>query len=255
MIFTRYGGRLGNNLFQFAFSATLSKLSGVPFAAKPIRGFPGTANQTSERSFRDGIKLQGQACNLNLGLLATLAETTDVAIDCHPQAIHYYEPHKSWLCQLLAPEEGYYERVQKGDIALHLRLGDFFHSKKSNSKYPVEGIHHLLRNTDFDTCVVVTNSPTHPLVKSLKSEFRCVILSGRRMDDYRTLYHAERLIISPSTFSWWAAWSGRATQVFCPFDIGYWKTQKNSLMLRGPEIQYWNGAGLLNSVPLRETPS
>jgi len=57
------------------------------------------------------------------------------------------------------------------------------------------------------------------------------------------------LIITPSTFSWWPAWSGCSNEIYCPFDLGYWKVQNNSLLLQGEKVRYWNKTGLLDYNP------
>jgi len=243
--------KFGNNLFQYAFSSVLSKLSGIAFAADAIPGFPGTVGQIGGTTLGDkAFEIRGQACDIALDKLATLAQTTDISLDGYFQSIHYYENHKKWLCKLLAPEEGNYEKSQEKDVALHLRIGDFFHHRRlvRGAHYPVIGIHRLLRSIDFETCLIATDSPNDPMVKALEKEFPCKVLHGSVMDDYRTLYHAKRLIISPSTFGWWAAWSGRSKQIFCPFNIGYWKVQKNSLILKGEKIRYWDQDGLLKNI-------
>lgn len=246
VITTKYEGRLGNNLFQFAFSAVLSKLSGVPFAANEITGFPGTIERSGKALLGgQNTVIRGQARDIDLENLAAIAQTKDISIGGHPQSAHYYEPHREWLRRLLAPEAGDYTKSHEKDVVLHLRIGDFFYNRKvRNAKYPIIGIHRLLRSIDFDKCLIVTDSPDAPMVKALREEFRAVIVHSSVMHDYRTLYHAQRLVISPSTFSWWAAWSGAHKQIFFPFNVGFWQVQKNSLLLKGENVRYWAESGL-----------
>ena len=250
MISTHYKGRLGNNLFQFAFSAILAKQAGIPLSAGEILGFPGTASHTTKLAF-GGTSLrvfnQELPC---LNKLSAIAQKQDVVIVGHVQSTHYYEPHKQWLHQLLAPRLGAYTKTGEKDVVLHLRIGDFFRAKPDNKfLYPVEGIYTLLKRIDFERCYIVTDSPKDHRVDALRKSFPCEIISGKIMDDYRTLYHAKRLIITPSTFSWWPAWSGCSNEIYCPFDLGYWKVQNNSLLLRGEKVRYWNKTGLLDYNP------
>ena len=74
--------------------------------------------------------------------------------------------------------------------------------------YPVEAIFNLLARLDYSRCLIVTDTPRHEAVEQFVREHRGFIAARDRAHDYRTLFHARRLIMSPSTFSWWAAWSG-----------------------------------------------
>ena len=248
MIHVSYCGRLGNNLFQFAFGAVLSRLSDQPMTAPPIPGFPGTTGFVGS-SHVDGHPIPLHGFTMDVGAWVERARRGDVVVHGYPHNTAYYEPNHSWLAPMLAPAPGAYANGNANDIVLHLRLGDYFSTNRSNIDrfgYPVEAIHKLLGRLAYARCLIVTDTPKHDAVARLVRERRGLVFSGDRMHDYRTLYHARRLIMSPSTFSWWAAWSGRATEIWFPHEIGYWQTKHNcQLAIPRPDVRRYDAQGEL----------
>jgi hypothetical protein len=104
----------------------------------------------------------------------------------------------------------------------------------------------LLSRLDYTRCLIVTDTPNDAAVTRLLREQRSVLASCDRDHDYRTLFHARRLIMSPSTFSWWAAWSGHATEVWFPHEMGYWQTKHNcQLAIPRPHVRRYDVRGEL----------
>ena len=62
--------------------------------------------------------------------------------------------------------------------------------------------------------------------------------------DYRTLYHARRIVMSPSTFSWWASWTGHATEIYQPHEFGFWRrTHQFALDILGTHVKRFDSNG------------
>ena len=180
---------------------------------------------------------------------AERAKHRDVLVHGYPHNTGYYEPHHAWLAPILAPAAGDYAGACESDIVLHLRLGDYFSRERCNIDrfaYPVEAIYTLLSRLDYARCLIVTDSPRDDAVARLVREHRGVIAAGDRDHNYRTLFHARRLIMSPSTFSWWAAWSGRATEIYFPHEMGYWQTKHNcQLAIHRPTVRRYDASGIV----------
>ena len=248
MIHVSYCGRLGNNLFQFAFGAVLSRLSGQLMTAAPIPGFPGTIGFGGARP-HGAVPIPPHGFNLDVSEWAERAKQRDIVVHGYPHNTAYYEPDHAWLAPMLAPAPGDCAHAGENDIVLHLRLGDFFSRERCNIDrfaYPIESIYTLLSRLDYARCLIVTDSPQHEAVARLVCEHRGVIAAGDRDHNYRTLFHARRLIMSPSTFSWWAAWSGCATEIYFPHEMGYWQTKHNcQLAIHRPGVRGYDALGIV----------
>jgi hypothetical protein len=143
VIHVSYCCRLGNNLFQFAFGAVLSRLSGQPMTAPPIPGFPGT-NGFAGPGATGGDRIPLHGFNMDVGEWVGRAKRGDVVVHGYPHNTAYYEPHHAWLAPMLAPAPGDYAQANENDIVLHLRLGDYFSAHRNNIDrfgYPIEAIH------------------------------------------------------------------------------------------------------------------
>ena len=246
MIHVSYCGRLGNNLFQFAFGAVLARLSGQPMKAPPIPGFPGT-NGFGGPPPHDAAPIPPHGFNMDVSEWVERAKQRDVVVHGYPHNTVYYEPHHAWLAPMLAPASGDYAEADDSDLVLHLRLGDYFSHERFNIdrfSYPVEAIFKLLARLDYARCLIVTDTPQHEDVARLVRERRSVVIARDRMHDYRSLFHARRLIMSPSTFSWWAAWSGHAAETWFPHEMGYWQAKHDCrLAIPRPHFRRYDTGG------------
>jgi hypothetical protein len=109
-----------------------------------------------------------------------------------------------------------------------LRLGDYFSGSPKTIEehaYPIETIASAARSLGSDECYLLTDEPSSPRVaKFLQLVPGCSLAAtGDSLHDYRTLYNAKTLVCSPSTFSWWAAWTGKADKILMPRDMACWK--------------------------------
>lgn len=248
MIHVEYSGRLGNNLFQFAHGLILSRLSGVPLCCQPLGLFPGTqgfrpASGPAPAIAWDAVRTPRRW--FDPARFAALARECDVVVDGNQHDTAYFEPHKALLAEVLRPNPGPFTASKPDEVVLHLRLGDFFHNPKwplatKLFSYPVEVVHRLLARLDYARCWIVTDSPEAEAVAHIVRHHRGACVGGDMHHHFRTLYHARRLIMTPSTFSWWAAWIGDATEVHFPRDLGYWKSANDfALNVREPRYHLY----------------
>jgi hypothetical protein len=69
-----------------------------------------------------------------------------------------------------------------------------------------------------------------------------VLCGGTVEHEYRTLYHARCLILSPSTFGV----DGDAAQIYFPHEMGYWKARDGCrLSMRQPNFSRYDAQGEL----------
>ena len=260
MIITRYRGRgRGRRLFQFAFAAALSEEAGVPFAADEIKGFPGTAGHPFPLDYDPAVEvpegsqevISGRAVDVDVAALAETAKTKDVFIrGAKLQNSSYFENHREFLRARLVPESGQYREIADNEIVVNLTISNYFEGRQRRS-YPAEGIYFLLESLDFDKIVIVTDDPYHRRVSALRANFPSEIYSGDFMENYRTMYNADRLIVTPSAESWWAAWTGHSSSLYLPNNLGIWRSKRSSLGFEGPGVSSWDRNGLY--VPSPET--
>jgi hypothetical protein len=246
MIFVKYRGRLGNNLFQWAFARVLSKITGAPMASPSLSLFPITET-CSDRMPPERVEfvLPIDSYQADLDEWIGKARRGDVLVTGCPHNTKFFEPSKEWLVHELVPRDGEYTKAGERDIVLHFRLGDYFRPRAiGRFSYPTDVFERLLAAIDYEHCLVVTDSPENPVIRNIIDNHRGILVAKGVEHDYRTLYHAKRLVMSPSTFSWWAAWTGHAEEIFQPYEFSFWrKSLQFALELPGSHVKRFDSTG------------
>ena len=104
-------------------------------------------------------------------------------------------------------------------LAMHLRLGDYLRSKKTNKfhglsapSYFLEAAKYLRKTTELSNFLVVTDSPND-------LGFTFEIVKNNHFDDLKIIYQSRGSVLSNSSFSWWAgflSWRTRQTPIIVP---------------------------------------
>jgi len=101
------------------------------------------------------------------------------------------------------------------DLAMHLRGGDI-----KNSKAAIEYYDHALDACGSSVIHVVTDSKELlRLMVRNHSRHKFVDVSAGTLSDFKTLASSTKVIVAPSTFSWWAARLGLAKDFILPKGI------------------------------------
>ncbi|WP_369012400.1 alpha-1,2-fucosyltransferase [Demequina capsici] len=108
--------------------------------------------------------------------------------------------------------------------AIHVRRGDYLDPAIVDRFGPV-GVDYVVRASarlTSERLVIVSDSPewceAHvvPALRAAGGREANVFRGSSDLDDFGVLLSAEQLVLSNSTFSWWAGFAGRAGVVLCP---------------------------------------
>jgi hypothetical protein len=102
------------------------------------------------------------------------------------------------------------------DIVLHIRLGDFIEAKWVIDPAPQIAI---LRKTKMNRLVIVCAAPKTDAERNylkLFEEFHPIFQHGTELEDFAVLRSANRIMVTNSTFSWFAAFIGNARERWIP---------------------------------------
>ena len=105
------------------------------------------------------------------------------------------------------------------DLVMHLRLDDF-RTHQNGGIFNAEDIKNkILRPITFKQLYIICEKLKEPWEKDYVSqfnEFNPIIVNGELLDDYSFIKSANRLILSPSSFAWSAAFLGSAKEIHIP---------------------------------------
>lgn len=145
---------------------------------------------------------------------------------------------KEWL-KLLVP----YIETDPQAVYIHVRRTDYIGDTNPCCQCAASSLE------EFDTClkhfsninriVLVSDDYHDPMLDSFdKLGLPVTRAMGNWEQDFLTMASARNLIISQSTFSWWAGWLGRAKRIVCPMKIGSFWARGQGMF--GPSNQFYD---------------
>ena len=228
MIKVNYSGGLGNTLLQYSMGRILAEEMGTALVANHISGFEGTKDLVNEeKSHKNNryTQLTNQIVNVDE---ITKLEYMDIILGTMGffQRFEYYKPYKEKIRQWLRTD--YYDVGQtKNDAIIHLRLGDCILGDLAEHPYvmPPEYYHKALDSIDFEQLYICSDPETlnHEMfqryMETLK-EYRPKLVGGDTIEDFNAIKSFNKIIMSQSTFSWFAAFLSEASEIFVPVPEG-----------------------------------
>lgn len=211
-------GRLGNHLTIHAVGRGLADRLGFDFFAAEIPGFPGTAGFDSlgkDDRFWDEVLERHRIDDATW----TCKRPRNVLMRGYFQRYEYFRDYREhirddWLRIDKIP-------LDDDHLVVHVRSGDVWarYTRKDRGHQgalPVSYYRNIIDRISWNRMTVVTSHVEDPIVGRLSELYDCDVRSGSVIDDFRFLASAKRLVMSASTFAWWAAWLSDAREVHFP---------------------------------------
>lgn len=220
MIRVEYIGRMGNQLFQYCFGRILAEQLGYRLQADPIPGFPGTAEEVAGVSHGgDPLELSGQLVDLPAILSAEVPRP--ILLKGFFQRIEYYADHHEAIRRWLHVP-GYDQLRPQTRVVVHVRRKDYIRNRNALPfSYYEQAIERLRRPGERIT--ILTDDPGDPFFRRFQ-RWDPVFQEGSAIEDFVLMQRAEQLVLSQSSFSWWAAVLGEAETIFSPAPaFGFWE--------------------------------
>lgn len=174
------------------------------------------------------------------------------------QAYAYFEDAADSIRKIFTPKAEILDQIRKNlpsqYIAIHIRRGDYIKTihqvpllrefKQCQLAYYQAGIRHLRAINPELPVIVCTDSPkwVAPLLPELDPHAilaPTVATIAPKFSDFCTLYLATGVVISNSTYSWWAAYLRNQRPVVCP--TPWWDPRGfigTGMGLNGPYLHY-----------------
>ena len=113
------------------------------------------------------------------------------------------------------------EAISTNDLVIHIRRGDYL---LHNWGAPFSFYQDAIKSLTFDRILIVTDDPNDPFLNRFHA-YRPSIICSHYLNDFALLTRANKIIMSPSTFSWWGAFLSRAEEIFFPIPChGIWSS-------------------------------
>lgn len=220
---------LGNRLWGFSIAKIIATELDYNLHCKSIWGFPNTYQYTPSKPENE-YSWEHHECDQDINLAAIIGSDAvrNISISGYFQRYEYIKAYadiirNDWL--KIDPAMLY--DTDKEDIVIHVR----FHVGQAPVKF--EYYEKALSMTTYKQLYICTDEPFHPYLKqfepynpiikstqSFESYFYTTPwddVTSMNIDDFCFLASFNKIIISYSTYSWWAAFLSNATEIYAPY--------------------------------------
>lgn len=241
MVEIKYGGRLGNRAFQYAFSRLLSEELDQPlFTHWDDMGF-WHENRQWVPKFPPEVLVHSMhirddyAKRPSISRIAAECKNRRVVCDGYFQDHHYYDDHREAIQNFWNLPK---VEVNETDIVMHVRLGDYWDQKVDsviNPNWYDECLLRLKFNRDRQKLYVVCEDPKDPWFKLWNwRQYRPTFVSGSVGSDFNFIRQFKTVVSSNSSFCWWACFLGHSERV-----MGLKRWMRHSQYINLAETNGW----------------
>ena len=214
--------RLGNRMFQYAFSLLLAKKYNCElYCNEGLPNFGITPNPINE--VQGPILTTRSVGNHYFDFNALENFNGNIIMDSYAQKAEYYLNHRDFLREIFGIRD--LDTINKDTLVLHVRGTDYNQLEKFLG---YEFYKQMILDSKFTKIKIVTDDPECETVRKLISEGCELATSGppsefnihgdrSAMDDFKTLLYSENLAISQSSFAWWPAFLGFHKKIIFPY--------------------------------------
>jgi len=229
MVIVDYRGRFGNNIFQYCLGRIIAERLGYRLKVAPIPGFPNTKAIIDGKDNTGCPKqvLKGQKIDLE----SVLQDNTPrmIVLEGEFQRYEYYKPYKELIKNnWLKPSIPTQEDIGPEDIVLCIRRSDLVPAEV----VPASFFDDAMDRASYKRVFICSESPDDPFVKRFKKRYRATVRPVGTLDNFGFIMLFKKIVISPSSFYWWASFLSSATEIYFPIPLsGWWSHEHPTLDL------------------------
>jgi hypothetical protein len=247
MVEVLYDGNLGNNLFQYCFGRIIAETLGYELKVPPIHGFPGTAEPVRGKNYEGRAQhvLRGQKVDLNF--LTSNDPCCHFLLTGYFQRFEYYKGHRPEIQRWLKVDKPIAERVasenvESKDLVVGIRRGKDYVPRHG---LPLSYYKTAIESFEYRNLHICSDDPSDPFVRHLAKKYRGIIRAPNALDNLSFIGAFDNIIISNSSFLWWAAYLSDAQRIVAPRPSnGFWShsdplSKHIDLELPDPRYRYF----------------
>jgi hypothetical protein len=134
-----------------------------------------------------------------------------ILIDGYFENYKYYRPYKKEIRQWLGIERLNLPAQDPECLCVNARLGQDM--GRLNRSMKAGYYEKAIESIGWKSIHLVTDNPQHEIAKRIRRRYKAVVISNNFRDDFFRVMSYNKIVISDSTFCWWAAWLSNAAEI------------------------------------------
>ena len=211
MIISTLKGRLGNALFQISTGYVLAKKLGVPFAINyemsdcQSQHYRHTVFANIDSTEKTGIPYYEPSFSYS-----EIPLQDGLMLDGYFQCSKYFAEYKEDIKNLFVLPE--VPAPEKGTVGVHFRRGDYLGMTDIHPVSSDEWYIKAIESMGLQNVIACTEPADIPYVEGCGYK----VNKGSDLEDIVLLSKCDALVMSNSSYSWWAAFLGNHKKVIAP---------------------------------------
>jgi hypothetical protein len=236
MIEVKYKSRLGNNLFQYCLGRILAEKKCFFLKADPIDGFENTKEIINGKDYTKNGFIELNDWNSNLGKILQNPPNKKIILNGWFQKYCFYKDYKKEIKNWLKIDFDNLPKVKDNDVVVYIRRGDYI---ELGYALPIEFYENCLLKLNYSKIYVCTDFPNDWFVKKFVKKYDATVFHNSALEDFCFIKSFNNIVMSASTFCWWAAYLSDAKKIFFPIpEKGFWSNKYTATDLRVNEKRY-----------------
>lgn len=205
----KYNGTLGNNMWQYAVGRLYAERHGHALIADSIEMFPNTTHQV------DGIKEIGNLKVCQEHVIEFDHCDGDILFDGFFQRYEYLRGNKQKLRDWFFQKYKSSINPSETDLVMTIRRG--WNGYPVSMCPPIEFYLGIIKKLSPSIIYLCTDTFDDPYFHPLRMIENVVFYGGSTEEQFSLLTKAKKMVISPSTYSWWGAYLSDANEILYPW--------------------------------------
>lgn len=226
---------LGNQLWNFSVAKIIAQELGNDLYCRSIYGFPNTYQYHTNYPRHNRYPSESYDLHANIKKIISNKNPRNILLNGFYQHYSYIEQYANVIKNdWLKMDPAMLSQVDKDDLVVHVRIEKYDAPNMDKTPLPFEYYEKAIAMVDYKQLYICTNEPEHPFIKQF-ARYSPIIKSTRSFsaaflkipgavhskmntDDFMFIASFNKIIISYSTYSWWAAFLSNATEIYAPFN-------------------------------------
>ena len=205
-------GTLGNNMWQYAVARTIAEKHNLQLNCYSIPGFPKTYDKVNGDTFNEPVyNIQGHYFDFN-----SIPKNSRIELKGYVQRYEYISSNKENVRQWFEMEVKSPIELSSNDLVVSIRRG--WNGYPVSMCPSVEFFKSLFNNIEFNRIILCTDSFDDPFFDFMNNlNVEVIKAKYSALEQFALIKSANKIVLTPSTYCWWAAFLSNATEIYYPW--------------------------------------